>query len=67
MSFLLARELIIGIAILGGAASVAAMVMRARPGVAPIWVTRLTWLAYLLMSISILLFIVRGLTPLHPG
>lgn len=65
MSFLFAREVIIGIAALGGVASITAMFMRARPSVAPIWITRVTWLAYFLMSISIVLFIVRGLTPSH--
>jgi hypothetical protein len=67
MSFLLAREIIIGFAVLGGGASIVAMFMRGRPGVAPICVVRVTWLAYLLMSISILLFIVRGLIPSHSG
>jgi apolipoprotein N-acyltransferase len=67
MSFVFTREIIIGIAALGGVASVAAMFMRARSSVPPLWITRVTWLAYLLMSISIVLFIVRGLTPSHPG
>jgi hypothetical protein len=63
MSFILAREVIIGFAVLGGIASIAAMFTRGRAGVDPVWTTRINRLAYALMGISVVLFIIRGLTP----
>jgi hypothetical protein len=67
MSFLFAREVIIGFAVLGGIASIAAMVLRSRAGVDPLWSTRINRLAYVLMGISVVLFIIRGLTPPQAG
>ena len=62
MAFLLAREVIVGFAILGGIASIAAMFSRGRAGLDPQWATRINRLAYALMGVSVLLFIIRGLT-----
>jgi hypothetical protein len=66
-SFLFAREVIIGIAVLGGIASIAAMIVRSRAGTDTVWTVRINRLAYVLMGISAVLFIIRGLTPTHAG
>ncbi|MEO5845986.1 MAG: hypothetical protein ABIQ33_14230 [Caldimonas sp.] len=59
-SWLLARELTIGFALAGGAASIAAMVLQLQRSASPFWVRRLNLLAYAFMGVSIVLFIVRG-------
>ena len=60
-SWLLARELMIGLAVAGGAASVAAILLQTRRQASAEWPRRLNRLAYLLMGTSVLIFIVRGL------
>ena len=64
LAWLLAHEVIVGCAVLGGVASLIAMGLQARGPVNPVWISRLHRLAYLFMGVSILLFIVRGLV--HP-
>ena len=66
-SFLYALENIIGNALLGGAASLAAMIIRARAGADTVWTTRMNRIAYVLMGISVVLFVIRGLTQPHAG
>jgi hypothetical protein len=57
----LSREVIISLAVLGGVASLLAMVLQARPNADPIWIGRMNRAAYVLMGISIALFVGRGL------
>jgi hypothetical protein len=57
---LLSHPVIVTIAVLGGAASVLAIVLRMRGKASPEWPVRLDRLSYVLMGISIVLFIVSG-------
>ena len=52
--------MIVGIAVIGGLASLVGMILQARSVARRKWVDRLNWLAYLFMGISVLLFIVSG-------
>ena len=60
MSWILARPMIVGIAVIGGLASIVGMILQARSVARSKWVDRLNRLAYLFMGISVLLFIVSG-------
>ncbi len=60
MSWILSQPVIVAVAALGGLASVVGMVIRARAVARREWVDRLNRLAYLLMGISVMLFIVSG-------
>jgi hypothetical protein len=58
---LLSREVIVGCAVLGGLASLLAMVLQGRRNPDPLWIGRMNRAAYVLMGISIALFIGKGL------
>ena len=60
MSWILSKPVIVGIAVLGGLASVVGMILQARAVVGPVWLERLNRLAYALMGISVALFVVSG-------
>jgi uncharacterized membrane protein len=60
MEWLIARPTVIGIAVAGGVFSLAAMLLKNKPGRAKL-VWRLNMTSYLLMGASMLLFIVAGL------
>lgn len=64
MGFLLSREFVIGLAIAGGLASLAAILGARRTGTPTCWAAHLNQLAYILMGASMLLFVIRGLTML---
>ncbi|MDE2358251.1 MAG: hypothetical protein KGL70_02585 [Betaproteobacteria bacterium] len=60
MRLLLSREVIVGFAVLGGLASLLAMVLQRRRKPDPLWIGRMNQAAYVLMGISIALFIGKG-------
>ncbi len=64
MRLLLSREVIVGFAVLGGIASLLAMVLQGRRNPNPLWIARMNRAAYVLMGISIALFIGKGF--FHP-
>ncbi len=61
MRLLLSREVIVGFAVLGGLASLLAMVLQGRRNPDRLWIGRINRVAYVLMGISIALFIGKGL------
>ena len=61
MRLLLSREVIVGLAVLGGLASLLAMALQRRRNPDPLWIGRVNRTAYVLMGISIALFIGKGL------
>ncbi|MGC1816692.1 MAG: hypothetical protein WA900_03435 [Casimicrobiaceae bacterium] len=61
MRLLLSREVIVGFAVLGGVASLLAMVLQRRRNPDVLWIGRMNRAAYVLMGISIALFIGNGL------
>jgi hypothetical protein len=60
MDWLLTREVVVGLAILGALSSLAASVLAARGGITPVRAKQLNLAGYGLMGLSILLFIVVG-------
>jgi hypothetical protein len=60
MDWLLTREVVVGLAILGALPSVAASVLEARGGITPARARQLNLAGYVLMGLSMLLFIVVG-------
>ena len=60
MDWLLTREVVVGLAILGALPSVAASVLEARGGITPTRAKQLNLAGYVLMGLSMLLFIVVG-------
>lgn len=60
MEWLWSRPAVITLALTGGALSVAAMAVRKRAGAAH-WAARLDAASYVLMGVSMLLFIIAGL------
>ena len=66
MSFLFAREIIIGFAVLGGIASHVALFMRSRAGVAPVWTVRRQRLAHARVGIRGVLLTLPRPPPPHP-
>ena len=64
LQLLLTREVVVGFAVLGGLASLVAMVLQGRRNADALWIARINRVAYVLMGISIALFIGKGL--IHP-
>ena len=60
MDWLLTREVVVGIAILGALPSLAASVLAARGGISPARAKQLNLAGYGLMALSMLLFVVAG-------
>ncbi|HWP88667.1 MAG TPA: hypothetical protein VNM70_12345 [Burkholderiales bacterium] len=60
MEWLLTREVVVGLAVLGALPSVAASVLAARGGISPARARQLNLVGYSLMGISMLLFITVG-------
>jgi hypothetical protein len=60
MDWLLTREVVVGIAILGALPSLAASVLAARGGITPARAKQLNLAGYGLMGLSMLLFIIAG-------
>jgi hypothetical protein len=60
MDWLLTREVVVGLAILGALPSAAASVLTARGGITPARAKQLNVAGYALMGLSMLLFIVVG-------
>jgi hypothetical protein len=60
MDWLLTREMVVGLAILGALPSIAASVLAARGGITPARAKQLNLASYGLMGLSMLLFIVIG-------
>jgi len=60
MEWLLTREVVVGLAVLGALPSVAASVLEARGGILPARARQLNFVGYSLMGISMLLFIIVG-------
>jgi len=63
MAWVLSREVVVGLAIAGGVASLAALGLRSRARIDAAWIARIDRLAYVLMGASIVLFVIRGLVP----
>ena len=61
MSWLLAREVIVALALLGGAASMLAIALQKRGARSPLSIRRLNLASYVFMGLSVLLFIISGL------
>lgn len=62
LTALLSQPVVVGIAVMGGVASVVALILRARGSVRRESIDRLNRLAYWLMGISVVLFMASGLT-----
>lgn len=60
MSWILSQPVIVGIAVMGGLVSVVVMLLQARGNARREWLDKLNRVAYLLMGISVVLFIVSG-------
>ena len=60
MDWLLTREVVIGLALLGALPSLAASVLKARDGITPRRAQQLNLAGYGLMGLSMLLFIIVG-------
>ncbi len=60
VSWILGKPVIVGLAVLGGLASLAVMILRSRPTTRCDWLDQLNRLAYLFMGMSVVLFIVKG-------
>ena len=60
MSWILSQPVIVGIAVMGGLVSVVVMLLQARGNARREWLDRLNRLAYVLMGLSVALFIVSG-------
>ena len=60
MEWLLTREVVVGLAVLGALPSVVASVLEARGGISPARAKQLNLVGYGLMGISMLLFIIVG-------
>ena len=60
MEWLLTREVVVGLAVLGALPSVAASVLAARGDISPARAKQLNLVGYGLMGISMLLFIIVG-------
>ena len=60
MEWLLTREVIVSLAVLGALPSVAASVLEARGGISPARARQLNLVGYCVMGISMLLFIIVG-------
>ena len=60
MDWLLTREVVVGLAVLGALPSVAASVLEARGGISSARARKLNLVGYGLMGISMLLFIIVG-------
>jgi hypothetical protein len=60
MDWLLTREVVVGLAILGALPSIAASVLAARGGITPARAKQLILAGYGLMGLSMLLFIIVG-------
>lgn len=61
MDWLLSRDVVIALAILGGIFSVLATVLKGRPGFEPPRILLLNRISYVFMGASIILFIFNGL------
>jgi len=61
MEWLLTKESVVGLAVLGALPSVAASVLQVRGAISEARAKQLNWLGYGLMGLSILLFLVVGL------
>ena len=60
MEWLLTREVVVGLAILGALPSVAASLLQMRGGISAARAKQLNWAGYGLMGSSMVLFIVTG-------
>ena len=60
MEWLLTREVVVGLAILGALPPVAASLLQMRGGISAARAKHLTWLGYGLMGLSMALFIATG-------
>ncbi|MBI2311848.1 MAG: hypothetical protein HYU77_05010 [Betaproteobacteria bacterium] len=60
MEWLLSREAVVGLAILGGAASTLASVLKARGAASEVQAARLNLAGYVLMGLSMVLFVIAG-------
>jgi uncharacterized protein with PQ loop repeat len=61
MKWLLAREVVVGLAVLGGVFSVLASVLQSKGRIGEETANRVNMVGYLFMGISIALFIIAGL------
>jgi uncharacterized membrane protein len=61
VTWLLSREIIIALALLGGAASVLAIALQRRPNPSAATAKRLNLASYVFMGASVVLFIISGL------